>query len=110
MFFLADVVWFVHFLWVLLLVTGLCCFQYSRWWKKIVIKALLLEGAAIILSGGSCPLTLLENWLRGEDHGSFIGRLLEIVGLSRTPENMNVAFVLLLFVILYLLFVSINDG
>jgi len=60
---LADVVALVHLLFVLLVVGG---GLLPLWRRRLVWLHLpaLLWGAAIELTGGICPLTPLELWLR----------------------------------------------
>lgn len=60
---LADIVMLIHLLFIVFVILGgLLCFK----WRKILwlhVPA-FIWGAAIEFSGGICPLTPLENWLR----------------------------------------------
>ncbi|MBU1356118.1 MAG: DUF2784 domain-containing protein [Candidatus Edwardsbacteria bacterium] len=60
---LADIVVLIHLLFIVFVILGgLLCFK----WRKILwfhVPA-FIWGAAIEFSGGICPLTPLENWLR----------------------------------------------
>jgi hypothetical protein len=94
--FLADVVVFVHLSYVayvligqLLIILGLCC----RWswvrniWFRLTHLSAILIVAFETLAGFKCPLTTLEEWLRGSaTHASFIGRLLDRI-LFYSPEE-----------------------
>jgi Protein of Unknown function (DUF2784) len=63
---LADAVVVVHFGFLLFVVLG--GFLAWRWeWVLWPHLAAAAWGAAIVLFGFNCPLTALENWLRGQD-------------------------------------------
>lgn len=60
---LADIVVLIHLVFIIFVILGgLLCFK----WRNILwlhVPA-FIWGAAIEFSGGICPLTPLENWLR----------------------------------------------
>ncbi len=98
---LADGVVFIHFLWILFLITG------SLWGRKNrAVRYLHISGlffALIIqLLDWYCPLTLLEVWLRSlrnpalSSGGSFIITYLErLIYISIPPSVVQVLTVLL---------------
>lgn len=101
---LADLVMIIHGVFVLFSVLGgLLVFRRARWaWCHV--PAFLWAGF-IELTGGTCPLTPLENWLRGLGRGGtypgdFIDRylapLLYPSGLTREIQIALGVFVILL--------------
>jgi hypothetical protein len=102
--FLADLVVILHGVFVLIAVLGgLLIFRW-RWWAWLHIPAFLWAGF-IELTGGICPLTPLENWLRalgGEAvyRGGFIDRYL-IPLLYPSDLTREIQIVLGIFVILF---------
>jgi hypothetical protein len=102
--FLADLVVILHGVFVLIAVLGgLLIFRW-RWWAWFHIPAFLWAGF-IELTGGICPLTPLENWLRalgGEAvyRGGFIDRYL-IPLLYPSDLTREIQIVLGIFVILF---------
>ncbi len=77
---LADLVVILHGVFVLIAVLGGILVFRWRWWAWFQIPAFLWAGF-IELTGGICPLTPLENWLRtlGGDAaypGDFVDRYL----------------------------------
>jgi hypothetical protein len=59
----ADIIVFVHFIWIIFLITGAYWGRRHRWIKRIHITGLLFA-FAIQIFGWYCPLTHLEVWLR----------------------------------------------
>ena len=101
---LADIVVWFHLAFVLFAVLGALLVV---WWRRVVWLHLpaVLWAIWIELSGGICPLTPLENWLRlkagqGEYRGDFVEHylmpLLYPVDLTR---NVQILLGLLVFFI-----------
>ena len=99
---IADIVVWVHLAFVIFAVMGAILILWRRWMIWLHIPA-VLWAIWIEFSGGMCPLTPLENWLRikggqGAYEGDFVASyLLPILypaGLTR-----NVQFILALMVI-----------
>ena len=88
---LADIVVFLHFLWIIFILMGfiltLAGFFWKRFFEKWLFRSLHLAGiiyvSILAVSGKYCPLTILENILRSKYSpslvypGSFIARYLE---------------------------------
>ena len=88
--FLANTVTIVHLFWILFLITG-------AYWANIR-PVMIIHGAGLAyalisqLFGWYCPLTLLEDWLRGKHNegqtypGSFIAHYAEkLVYIDLSP-------------------------
>jgi hypothetical protein len=99
---LADLVVFVHFLWILFLFLG------ALWGRqKKFIKILHLSGLGFALllqvSGWYCPLTYLEIWLRAKYHpelaytGSYIIHYMEqLIYIEISPSVILIVTLLLI--------------
>jgi hypothetical protein len=102
--FLADLVVILHGVFVLIAVLGgLLVFRW-RWWAWFHVPAVLWAGF-IEASGGICPLTPLENWLRTQGgaaayEGGFIDRYL-LPLLYPSDLTREIQIVLAIFVILF---------
>ncbi len=59
----ADLVFLIHFAFVLFVVLGGLLVLHRRWWAWLHVPA-ALWGAIIEFTGMFCPLTPLEKWLR----------------------------------------------
>jgi hypothetical protein len=59
----ADIVVFIHFLWIVFLITGAFWGRRHKWIKRLHITGLLFA-FVIQIFGWYCPLTHLEFWLR----------------------------------------------
>jgi len=59
----ADIVVFIHFLWILFLIFGAVWGRRYPWIKRIHIGGILFA-VLIQIAGWYCPLTYLETWLR----------------------------------------------
>ena len=97
---LADIVVFVHFLWILFLIIGV--FWGIRNQKVKVIHIFALAFAIIIQAfNWYCPLTHLEAWLRAKHDptlsytGSFIPHYIEKIVYIELPPSL--IFVLSIF-------------
>jgi hypothetical protein len=117
--FLADVVVSFHFAYVayvlvgqILVVLGLCCgWSWVRnFWFRLSHLVAILVVAFETLIDVKCPLTTLEEWLRGNASGtSFIGRWLGRI-MFYTPDEVSqqtlntcyLAFALLILITFYL--------
>jgi len=90
---IADIVVFIHFLWILFLILG-------AWWGRkhrairYVHAAGLLFAVISQVAGWYCPLTYLEAWLRQQQDpglagpGSFIARYAErLIYLEVSPAS-----------------------
>ena len=78
----ADMVVAAHFAWILAVVTGpVVCFFFPK--TRVFHIAMIFITIVIMSSGYLCPLTYLENWLRGHHNpaltyaGGFIINYLE---------------------------------
>jgi hypothetical protein len=99
---LADIVVFVHFLWILFLIFGVFWGIRNRKVKVIHIFALAF---AITIQAFSwyCPLTHLEAWLRAKHDpalsytGSFIAHYVEKIVYIELPATL--IFVLSIFLV-----------
>ncbi|MBI2215254.1 MAG: DUF2784 domain-containing protein [Acidobacteria bacterium] len=109
----ADVVMFIHLLFVLFVVLGGFLSLRFRWmpWVHLPVA---IYGAMIEFIGFYCPLTPLENWLRrrggqaGYDGGfveTYILHILYPDGLTRRVEIAIGMFVIAINVVAYWLFV-----
>ncbi len=106
---LADLVVLVHFIFIVfVLVGGLLLLR----WPRLVWLHLpaILWGVWIEVSGGMCPLTPLENYLRtlngnGEYHGSFIAHyLLPLIypdGLTTAIQLLMAGVVIMINLVIY---------
>jgi hypothetical protein len=106
---LADLVMAVHFAFVVFVVLGgipVVVWPRLAWFHVPAV----LWGIAIELSGQVCPLTPLENWLRGRAAGGgygvgfvehYIGPILYPTGLTRATQFLLAAFVLLVNAVVY---------
>lgn len=79
--FLANVVVLIHFAFILFVLLGGLMVLHNKRIAWLHIPA-VLWGVTIILVGGICPLTPLENWLREQAYeavysGDFIAHYLE---------------------------------
>ena len=72
---LADLVLLAHAAFVLFAVFGGWLALRWRWLVWLHVPS-LLWGVAVELFGWACPLTALEDSLRGTDSGDFVGRTL----------------------------------
>jgi len=88
----ADIIVFIHFLWIIFLIFGAVWGRNYPWIKRIHIGGILFA-LLIQMAGISCPLTYLEFWLRREHDssrsyaGSFIAYYIEkIVYIDLSPE------------------------
>jgi len=69
---LADLVVLIHFAFILFVVTG--WMLVARWWRLVVLHLPSVVWAVLIeLRGWHCPLTHVENWLRGRGDSSGYG-------------------------------------
>jgi hypothetical protein len=88
---LADAVVFVHFLWILFLISGAVWGVRHRAIKVVHVGGLFFA-FVINVFGLYCPLTDLETWLRAEGSpsgaygGSFIAHYLEKLIYLDVPE------------------------
>jgi len=99
---LADIVVFVHFLWILFIILGV--FWGMRNQKVKVIHIFALAFAIIIQAfNWYCPLTHLEAWLRAKHDptlsytGSFIPHYVEKIVYIELPPSL--IFVLSIFLV-----------
>lgn len=97
---LADMVVFIHFLWILFLIFGVFWGRRNRTAKAVHISGLAFA-IIIQIADWYCPLTHLEVWLR-EKHdpmlsyaGSFIAHYVEKIVYIDLPSS--VIFILSLF-------------
>jgi hypothetical protein len=106
---LADLVVALHFGFVLFVVFG-GLFVFRRRWTAWLHVPAAVWGALIEVSGGICPLTPLENWLRRESgaagySGGFIEHyilpVLYPVGLTRQVQLLLGFLVILLNLTVY---------
>jgi hypothetical protein len=108
-FILADFVVLLHLTFVLFVIFGgLLVLKWPRAaWVHLPAAA---WGAAVEFGGWLCPLTYLENWLRGlggqvENHSDFVGRfLLPILyppELTRTVQITLGLFVIVINLVIY---------
>ncbi|WP_025041786.1 DUF2784 domain-containing protein [Nitrosospira briensis] len=109
---LADIVLIVHFLFVLFVVGSLPLIWIGQWMRLDFVRNLrfrLAHMAAILFVvveafvGMVCPLTLLEDRLRGaESGGNFIQRWLHRILFYDVPEWM-LTMIYILFAILVII-------
>ncbi len=98
---LADLVVFVHFLWILFLIFGGLIGVRIRV-VKIAHIAGLIFAAVIQVAGWYCPLTDLEVWLRSKESsgaaygGSFIIHYLEKIIYVEVPRSGIILLTILL--------------
>jgi predicted branched-subunit amino acid permease len=101
---LADIVVFLHFLWIIFLIIGAFIGRRYKWVKRVHIVGL---GFALTIQGFGwyCPLTYLEVWLRKKQDpslgysGSFIANYVEKIVYIDLPPNL----ILILTIILILM-------
>jgi len=96
----ADIVVFIHFLWIVFIILGALWGRRRPWIKRIHIGGILFA-LLIQVFEWYCPLTHLEAWLRSmhdpaqRDNGAFIAHYIEkIVYIDLTPSSI---FVLTIF-------------
>lgn len=65
---MADIVVLLHFLFVVFVVVGGLLVVWKHWIAWLHLPA-LAWAVVIEISGGICPLTPLENWLRTKEGG-----------------------------------------
>ena len=98
---LADIVVFVHFLWILFLIFGAFFGRKNRLIKKFHISGLAFA-FVIQLFDWHCPLTHLEFWLRAKHNpaltysGSFIIHYLEKLIYIEIPSYLILTLTILL--------------
>ncbi len=98
---LADIVVFVHFLWILFLIFGGLIGIKIRM-VKVAHVAGLIFAALIQVVGWYCPLTDLEVWLRSKESpgaaygGSFIIHYLEKIIYIEVPRSGIILLTILL--------------
>ena len=91
---LADLVVLIHLAFIVFAVLG---GLFIIWWRKVLYLHLpaVIWAGWIEFSGGICPLTPLENWLRGEGGqaayavdfvGNYLMPLVYPAGLTRTIQ------------------------
>ena len=80
----ADLVIFLHFLWIAFLIMGFPVFLYLKLHKWRIVHLLALIGTVVMqVTGGICPLTYLEVHLKSHGTadrvypGQFIGEAVE---------------------------------
>ena len=93
---LADIILIIHFLFVLFVVGSLPLIWIGEWMRFEFVRNLRFRLAHIVailfvvvesFIGMVCPLTLLEDRLRGEENGSnFIQRWLHRILFYDVPE------------------------
>lgn len=107
---LADLIVLVHFLFILFVLLGGLLVLYRRWVLWLHLPA-ATWGFSIELFGWYCPLTPLENWLRGLAEaevyaGGFIAHyLLPIIypaGLNRDWQLILALLVVMFNMLIYL--------
>ena len=82
---LADLVVLLHLVYVGFVISGYLLVPLGRvlgwaWVHNRAYRWLHVAAIALVaveaLAGVVCPLTWLEHWLMGRDHGTFVGRLM----------------------------------
>lgn len=100
----ADIVVFLHFLWIVFLMFGAFIGRRYRWVKRVHIPGIIF---AVIIQyfGWYCPLTHLEIWLRKknpalEDYtGSFIIYYVNKIVYIELPADVIMKLTILLIII-----------
>jgi hypothetical protein len=107
---LADGVVLLHFLWILFLIFGALAGRSIRWVKVLHLGALIYS-LALQGFGWTCPLTVLEVWLRAAQttasdyRGGFIRHYVErIVYLDLPPRSILLGTLLVVTVSLWIYF------
>ncbi len=99
----ADIVVFLHFLWIIFLIVGALWGRSYPWIKRIHIGGTLFA-LLIHIAGWYCPLTYLEVWLRrlhdpSQSYaGSFITHYIEKIVYIDLP--LKIIFIMTIFLAL----------
>ena len=98
---IADAVVLIHFIWIVFVIIGfvltLCGLLWKRYFDFFLFRTVHLCGilyvSLLALAGKYCPLTIVENFMRGQYnppdtyHGSFIGHYIEQLVYPNVPAH-----------------------
>ena len=106
----ADLIIFIHFLWILFIILGFPIFLYFNFYKWRLLHLIALIATIIMqLTRTACPLTYLEAYLKSKDinhsvyPGSFIMEKMEDLVYVQDATLQKIACLTFIFFIIVLL-------